>query len=408
MKDSIIKAMSLFSGCMGLDIGLNQTGIQTLVACEIDKACQQTIRTNLPNLPLFRDVLDITCDDLRNAAGLRPGERPHLVVGGPPCQAFSTAGRRQAFNDPRGNVFLRYLKLIDELQPEYAVIENVRGLLSASLNHTPHAERSDEQLRNSSAPGTALDHILNVLRVMGYGISFNLYNAANFGVPQIRERVIIIASRNGEILPWLTPTHSDDPSWKLPMWCTFRDAVRGLREEEMDGFSFPEKRLRFYKMLSEGQYWKDLPQELWREALGKSLDSGGGKTGFYRRLAWDKPSPTLVTHPAMPATDLCHPEKHRPLSVQEYKRIQQFPDEWIIEGRLADKYRQIGNAVPVGLGAAIGRAILAHMNGEKPAVNTEHFRFSRYKATSHKEWRTKYFPIQKTNAPKSATQLKFF
>jgi DNA (cytosine-5)-methyltransferase 1 len=112
------------------------------------------------------------------------------------------------------------------------------------------------------------------------------------------------------------------------------------------------------------KYWKYLPEELQREALGKSYFSGGGKTGFLRRLAWDKPSCTLVTAPNMPATDICHPTERRPLSIEEYKRIQQFPDHWEVCGSLKDQYRQIGNAVPVGLGEAVGRAILRHMAGE--------------------------------------------
>lgn len=395
LKDSQIKAISLFSGCMGLDLGLCQAGIDTLCVCEFDKACQKTIRANFPNLPLFSNILDISADDIRKAAGLRKDERPHIVFGGPPCQAFSTAGRRQSFNDPRGNVFLYYLSLIGELLPDYAVIENVRGLLSAPLEHIPHANRNGKRQQQNNVHGTALSHVLNILRNMGYGISFNLYNTANFGVPQIRERVVIIAARDGSEVSWLTPSHSNDTSWNLPAWGTFKQAVEGLKEKDMEALCFPEKRLRFYRLLKEGQYWRHLPKEFWREALGKSLDADGGKTGFYRRLAWDKPSPTLVTHPAMPATDLCHPEQDRPLSIQEYKRLQQFPDEWRVEGSLLDKYRQIGNAVPIGLGVAIGKTLLCHMNGIKPSMRTTDFKFSRYKDTNHHEWITKHIPKQK-------------
>jgi len=119
--------------------------------------------------------------------------------------------------------------------------------------------------------------------------------------------------------------------------------------------------------------------------MGASFYSGGGKTGFLRRLSWDRPSPTLVTHPAMPATDLAHPEEQRPLSVQEYKRIQQFPDNWEIEGSILDKYKQIGNAVPVGLGFAIGKHLIKLMNNIE-INNLSGFKYSRYKNTSYKEW----------------------
>lgn len=319
------------------------------------------------------------------------------MVGGPPCQAFSTAGARRGFKDERGNAFLRYIELILEMRPKYAVIENVRGLMSAPMNHTPHAERGEEWVSNpEEKPGGALFHILQMLRNGGYGVSFNLYNAANFGVPQSRERVILLCSRDGEKLPHLMPTHSQDGSFGLPKWRTLSDALEGLDPKVGDHDEFPEARLRFYRLLKSGQYWKHLPKELHREALGGSLDSGGGKTGFLRRLDWNKPSCTLVTSPTMPATDICHPVENRPLSIQEYKRIQQFPDDWNVCGSMVDKYRQIGNAVPVGLGEAVGRAILSHMAGkeEKPP---EGFSFSRYKGTDEISWEARTCAIMGLN-----------
>jgi DNA (cytosine-5)-methyltransferase 1 len=240
-------------------------------------------------------------------------------------------------------------------------------------------------LNQEERPGGALLHILDRLRGGGYGVSFNLYNAANFGAPQIRERVVILCTRDGTILPYLPPTHSENGEFGLPKWRTFREAVEGLPVKPKDFVPFPEKRLRYYRLLKPGQYWRDLPKELQREALGKSYFAGGGKTGFFRRLAWDKPSPTLVTHPAMPATDLAHPEEDRPLSVQEYKRIQEFPDDWIVCGSVVEQYRQIGNAVPIGLGRAIGRLLAAHLRGE-PIPVYEGFRYSRYKNTDHVNW----------------------
>ncbi|MCC7260057.1 MAG: DNA cytosine methyltransferase, partial [Alphaproteobacteria bacterium] len=175
------------------------------------------------------------------------------------------------------------------------------------------------------------------------------------------------------------------PEFGLPSWQTLHNAIGDLDSADATHIDFPENRLVYYRMLKSGQYWKHLPEELQKQALGKSYLSGGGKTGFLRRLAWDKPSCTLVTHPAMPATDICHPEIDRPLSIQEYKRIQQFPDDWVVCGSLIDQYRQIGNAVPVGLGEAIGRTILAHMAGEalQPPLN---FSFSRYKSTDDRAW----------------------
>lgn len=381
-----IKALSFFSGAMGLDLGLEKAGIPVLLACEVDKHCRKTIATNRPDVALLGDVSQYTATEIRNAAGLSENDDIDVVAGGPPCQAFSTAGNRKGFQDERGNVFLKFIELALDLRPKYIVIENVRGLLSAPLAHRPHAERDEEwEPGFEEKAGGALLHIVEMLRSGGYSVSFNLYNAANFGVPQIRERVVIICARDGSRVPYLNPTHSQDSSFGLPEWRTFRDATRNMDHLGCDHVNFPEERLKYYRLLGNGQYWKHLPEDLQKEALGKSFYSGGGKTGFLRRLNLDKPSCTLVTAPNMPATDICHPIEDRPLSIQEYKRIQMFPDDWELGGKLVDQYRQIGNAVPVGLGEAVGKAILAHMSGCTPEVPRD-FPFSRYKGTDDQSW----------------------
>lgn len=385
-KHTGIKGLSFFSGAMGLDLGLEKAGIEIVLACEVDKHCRQTILANRPDIALIGDIAAYSPAEILEYADMK-AEEIDIIVGGPPCQAFSTAGSRRAFNDARGNVFLNYIDLILSLRPKYAVIENVRGLLSAPLNHRPHAERGKEKipLKANEKPGGALAYIIQQLRTGGYSISFNLYNAANYGVPQVRERVVMICCRDGSKVPYMNPTHSDNAEFDLPSWRNLQDAIGDLDAAQAKHIDFPENRLVYYRMLKSGQYWKHLPSTLQKQALGKSYYSGGGKTGFLRRLAWDKPSCTLVTHPAMPATDICHPEEHRPLSIQEYKRIQQFPDNWEVCGSMIDQYRQIGNAVPVGLGEAIGRTILAHMQGKaiQPPLN---FPYSRYKNTDDVSW----------------------
>lgn len=380
-------ALSFFTGAMGLDLGIEKAGFKTLLACEVDKASRKTITRNKPDIALIGDIRDYSAEEIREKAGLGLNDEIDLIVGGPPCQAFSTAGKRKGFEDERGNVFLTFIDRILELRPKYAVIENVRGILSAPMSHRPHNQRGDEfqDLNFSELKGGALLNIINILRDNGYGVSFNLYNAANFGTPQKRERVIIMASRTGEKLPYLTPTHSENGEFGLPKWKSFRNAVSNMKTDSENHVNFPEKRLKYYRMLGPGEYWKNLPLETQKEAMGKSFYSGGGKTGFFRRLAWDKPAPTLVTHPAMPATDLAHPEKNRPLSVEEYKRVQQFPDSYIIEGSLIEQYRQIGNAVPVGLGKAVGKAIIDHMNGVS-SIKYKGFKYSRYNNTDDERW----------------------
>lgn len=383
-----LKALSFFSGCMGLDVGLEAAGIEVLLASEIDPAARATIRANKPDLPLLDDVRNYSAPEIRREAGLHPATEIDLVVGGPPCQAFSSAGKRQGFQDERGNVFLKFIDLVLELQPRFLILENVRGLLSAPLRHRPLAERGKDakSLAPEEQRGGALLHILNQLESAGYGVSFNLYNAANFGTPQKRERVILACSRDGKKLPYLTPTHSETEDYGLPKWRSLREALTGLVEAEQEFIRFPEKRLKYYRLLKAGQHWRDLPTHLHREALGGAYHAIGGRTGFYRRLAWDQPSPTIVTHPAMPATDLAHPEQDRPLSIQEYKRLQELPDDWVIAGKLLDRYRQIGNAVPCSLGRAIGQMLIHEINGIPPKI-FPNFPYSRYTKTDDLSWR---------------------
>ena len=377
------KVLSFFSGAMGLDIGLEKAGLEPMLASEIEPNTRKTILLNKPDIALIGDINKYDAPSIRESAGLAPEEEIDLVVGGPPCQAFSTAGKREGFNDERGNVFLTFIDRILALRPRYAVIENVRGLLSAPYAmEYPDGKGFGMALKTpSSMKGGALMHIIQRLETGGYTVSFNLYNAANYGAPQKRERVVLICSRDGQKVPYLNPTNSEDGSFGLPLWKTLGEALDGLDETDPEFMPFPEKRLKYYRILKEGQYWKDLPVELQKEALGPSYYLGGGKTGFLRRLDRSKPSATLVTDPTMPATDLCHPTLDRPLSIQEYKRIQEFPDDWKLFGSTKDKYRQIGNAVPVSLGKAIGLQIKTLLDGGTPVLPPEGFPFSRYKCT---------------------------
>lgn len=372
-----IVALSFFSGAMGLDIGMKNAGIHALLACEFDKYCRMTINENAPDMALIGDINKYTADKILEYAGISSSRQVDVIFGGPPCQAFSTAGARRAFDDERGNVFLKYLDIIGEIKPRYVVIENVRGVLSTAY---PYGEVE------TPFRGGALLIILDKLRSFGYTVSFNLYNAANFGAPQIRERVVLIGKLHGEKVPYLQPTHSDEERFGLKPWRVLSDAFANLPESvEHHGISFPEKRLKYYRLLKEGQYWKDLPVEMQKEAMGNAYLLGGGKTGFFRRVSYNKPSPTLVTNPAMPATDLCHPTLNRPLSVEEYKAIQEFPNDWAIFGPILEQYRQIGNAVPIKLGEAIGKAILDDMKGitHNPI---EGFKYSRYLHTDEVSW----------------------
>ena len=378
-----IKALSFFTGAMGLDIGLKKAGIDVILACESEKFIRETIKLNNPKLKVLEDINLYTPEQIKKAAGFKKNEKVDLIVGGPPCQAFSTAGKRLSINENRGIVFIKFLEVIKKLKPTYFVIENVRGLLSVPLKHVPHRKRKGK-LKTREEKGGTLKFILDYLNKCGYKVSFNLYNSANFGTPQVRERIVIVGNRK-EKLPYLSPTHSEHGNYGLKSWNTFKSAVKGLHNINHDFVKFPEHRIKYYKKIKEGQNWKSLPISLQKKALGSSYFAGGGKTGFLRRLGWNKPSPTLVTDPTMPATDLAHPELNRPLSIQEYKRIQEFPDDWKLSGSLRNKYKQIGNAVPVSLGKAIGKLIANHALRKKIRV-INNFKYSRYLNTSDLDW----------------------
>lgn len=370
-------ALSFFSGAMGLDIGMKNGGIHALLACEFNKYCRMTIEKNNPNIALIGDINKYSASDILKMAKIPSDRKVDVIFGGPPCQAFSTAGARRALYDERGNVFLRYIDIVEEIHPTYVVIENVRGLLSAPYPY----DDVEEPIK-----GGALCIIMDRLSKAGYTISFELYNAANFGSPQIRERVVMIGKLGSEKVPYLSPTHTEYDDFNLPKWRTLGEALEHMEDVEQHYIEFPEKRLKFYRMLKEGQYWKDLPPDVQREAMGSKLNLGGGKTGFFRRLNFNRPSPTLVTNPTMPATDLCHPIENRPLSIEEYARIQEFPDDWEICGPILEQYKQIGNAVPIKLGEAIAKTIIADMNGERLS-QIQGFRYSRYKNTSDITWK---------------------
>ena len=371
-----ILALSFFSGAMGLDIGMRQGGIEAVLACEFNKYCRMTIEKNAPEMGLIGDINKYDADEILKMANIPCDRKVDVIFGGPPCQAFSTAGARKALDDERGNVFLRYIEIIEQIKPRYIVIENVRGLLSAPYPYKDIKE---------PIKGGALCVILDRLKEAGYTVSFELYNAANYGAPQIRERVVMIGKLNGDKMPYLQPTHAENGAYDLPKWNTLETALKSKPIVEHHYIDFPERRLKYYRMLKEGQYWKHLPEEMQKEAMGAKLELGGGKTGFYRRLDFKKPSPTLVTNPTMPATDLCHPTEDRPLSVEEYRRIQGFPDEWVICGPILEQYKQIGNAVPIKLGEAIAKAIISDMKGEVQAP-IDGFPYSRYKNTNDILW----------------------
>jgi DNA (cytosine-5)-methyltransferase 1 len=377
------KVISLFTGAMGLDLGLEAAGFETIACVENEKNCIATIKTNKPKIPVYENITEVSPSKILSDLKLVPGE-VDLVAGGPPCQAFSTAGKRRSLEDFRGNMIVRYLEYIEVIQPKYFILENVRGILSAKLANTPSEYKEYEALEDT--PGSVIYFLTKEFNKLGYKVSFSLFDASYYGVPQKRERFIMFGTKSLTEVAIPFPTTKDAP-------LTVRDAIGDLKDIEHIYIPLREKHVKYLAMLKSGQYWKHLPEDMQKEAMGKSFGLQGGKTGFYRRLNWDKPSPTVVTHPSMPATMLVHPDEMRPLSIQEYARIQQFPDDWIFAGKPIAVYKQIGNAVPVGLGLMAGKAIKAHMKGVCQA-QVGSFLTSRYVGNFYVEFLEQFSPAK--------------
>lgn len=361
--------ISLFSGAMGLDIGLANAGLNVVIGQDVDPSCVATIRANGHRV-LDGDIRDIDPADLLEQVGIMPGE-PFLICGGPPCQPFSTAGKRLGINDPRGNLFMDFIRMIDYIRPRFFIMENVKGILSAPLKHVPLTERDRDDPEQRL--GTVLDMILSEFHKLGYKTVYGILDAVNYGVPQFRERFVLIGSRDNEDIFLPYPTHFQRHQDSAYRWQTLKDSIKDLEHDCGECAAFSKERLGFLRLVPEGGNWRDLPDDVKQEAMGGAYRSGGGKVGFYRRLSYDQPSPTLVTSPVQKATMMCHPTQDRPLSIREYARIQQFPSDWVFMGTNAAKYRQIGNAVPVGLAQALGWAVRS-VADHTSSIQTKRFR----------------------------------
>ena len=367
---------SFFSGAMGLDLGLEAAGIPATLAIDIDRECCATIRKNRPKLDVWEtDVTTVTASDLFARRG---GHKDvFLMAGGPPCQSFSPGGNRAALSDPRGNLVYIYLRLIDQVRPRYFIFENVANIVTAAIKHRPIDERpgkhwnlsvygakavqgdGEPQMQPEELSGSAIRQMFADMSGLGYHLNFAVVDAADYGAAQHRLRFVMLGARDGAAPPIPARTHGSMSPGNTP-WRTVRDAIYDLRADPGPHSEYTPPMARFFELVPPGGTWRSLPKELQREALGPSYDAGGGKCGFFRRLSWDEPAPTITGRSNRKGSAVCHPEFVRPLSVRECARIQGFPDDWLLVGSMSPRYQQVGNAVPVQLGQAIGRAMLEH------------------------------------------------
>lgn len=329
-------SIELFAGAGGLAIGLEKAGFEAIALNELDKHACNSLRTNRPNWHVLEG--DISKIDFTPFKGI------DFLSGGFPCQAFSYAGKQLGFEDARGTLFFEFARAIKETQPKVFLGENVRGLL----------DHDD---------GKTMAAIKSVIAELGYTlIEPKVLKAIFYQVPQKRERIMLVGIRNDLVkyaqFSWPSP-------YKRIM--TLKDALKAgdlypVDVPESQGQTYPKRKAEIMALIPEGGCWRDLPDDLQREYMQGSYHLGGGKTGMARRLAYDLPSLTLTCAPAQKQTERCHPTENRPLTVREYARIQTFPDDWKFCGPISAQYKQIGNAVPVNLGYAMGRSLISLLN----------------------------------------------
>lgn len=354
------KFISLFSGAMGLDLGLEMAGFESGVCVESDPEAVNTIKINRPNLPVLGDIRNVSGEKLRAIANCANQEVP-LVAGGPPCQAFSVFGNREGIRDIRGQLLFEFIRIIDELRPLTFIMENVRGLLSMPIvpkKQEHYLKDVDLTKPEYFRHGSLLRMLLDEFAKIGYRVDCYVVNAVNYGAPQIRERVICIGNRFGLLASFPLPLYSNRSEDNLPPFRTLGDVIGGgFIDPCPEVMNFSPRKLKYLEMIPPGGNWRSLPLDIQKESMGKSWYLKGGRSAYWRKLSFAFPSPTVVTMPNHAGTSMCHPTELRAISVGEAAAIQEFPRDWKFSGNTTAKFRQVGNAVPTRLGKVAGETI---------------------------------------------------
>jgi DNA (cytosine-5)-methyltransferase 1 len=344
-------AIDIYSGCGGLSLGLIEAGFEIRAAVEIDKVAAETYRRNIGDVVINKDVRQINGEYILDVAGLERGKCV-LLAGCAPCQGFSAQNRNKRKNDPRNFLVLEFVRLVKEIEPLFILMENVPGLINGTGRQL--FERAREQLYDA-----------------GYTIKEEIINAADYGVPQIRMRAVIIGCREKINLRLPEPTHSENPfdqsGRRLKPWRTVRDAIGDLPpikagEEHKTIIQHRAARLgeknllRIRNIPKNGGSRFDLPRELWLECHKRNPKA---YRDVYGRMSWDRPAPTLTGG----CTNITkgrfgHPEQDRGISIREAARLQTFPDDFVFSGSMKQIQLQIGNAFPVLLARVIGETIV--------------------------------------------------
>lgn len=360
--DKNLTAISLFSGAGGMDIGVQQAGFTILSCLELDKNCCETLRENISRenrktIVYEGDIKEFAPEQLLKDLGYNPGE-VDLLFGGPPCQAFSQIGKQQSLLDERGLLLFQMVRYAKVIQPRAIMIEQVKGLLTAK--------------DLSGKRGGVFEQFINELEELDYVPKWRVMLAADYGVPQLRERVFIVATKKPNGFQFPNPTHSKPSEtmnlFNLPPYRTVGDVINGLGEPvvKSDCSEIPDNSHYDVTPRRDRERIHGVPE-------GKNLSSQthlpkeqiGGltkkDTTKFLRLDREKPSNTLRG-----GEIFYHPLEDRYLTPREYMRIHGYPDSYVLRGSIRgrtgtvkdlDQHRQVGNSVPPPLAKAIAEKV---------------------------------------------------
>lgn len=332
------KAISLFAGAGGCSLGFSEFGVNILAAYDVCKEAVDTYNYNFEGQKgQIEDLSTCNFRQVRESLGLHRGELD-LIIGGPPCQGFTTAGRRSE-DDSRNKLLANYVNALQEFYPRWFMMENVEGILTTTN-------------------GDFLVDCIQGMILLGYTVFLKKVYMQEYGIPQRRKRVIIVGNREGKSFEFPKPIALANGRIYKNGSLTLRDAIADIEDIDIPEINHIRKvetgiQHERIRLLKEGQTMKDLPKELQHKSFAKRAsrrvcdgtpsEKRGGSPSGLKRLIYDEPSLTIT---GSATSEFIHPTQDRMLTVRECARIQTFPDSFIFFGSDSQQLQQIGNAIP--------------------------------------------------------------
>jgi DNA (cytosine-5)-methyltransferase 1 len=371
MNPKGLNFIDLFSGCGGFSTGLEMAGHRCLLGVDFNADAINSFAHNHYEAQTY--LGDIRELDNKTLKSLIKNKKIDMVVGGPPCQGFSTVGRGDA-DDTRNQLFMEFVRIVAFLKPRVVLFENVTGML---------AKKNEKVLEN----------IFNEFEKLGYNMDARVMSAEEYGVPSKRRRAIIMGVKKGECL-YPEVTHGQRNN-SLTECITVKEAIKNIRSIDGQIYNHDTKSALIKNKTDEARldhiptgmgirYKKDevayLPKKLWYGIDWDQIREKRFRQTRLQRLAWDSPSPTILTS----RTSYYHPKESRYLTAREAAACQSFPNEFEFCGSLTSIFRQIGNAVPPGLGMAIGENLYKVLETKSKKLRTKPLKNFKEKAFTYK------------------------